>query len=78
MAPAKIIILRHGEKKNGFELCSTGVQRSLALTTKYLGKGGQNSLFDGGGPDAIFVTSAISPTPPIAGVGKMASPFVSL
>ncbi len=54
MAPAKIIILRHGEKKNGFELCSTGVQRSLALTTKYLGKGGKHSLFDSGGPDGFF------------------------
>ncbi len=55
MAPAKIIVLRHGEKKDGFELCSVGVQRSLALTAKYLGKGAQHSLFaPGERPDAFF------------------------
>jgi hypothetical protein len=55
-APARIIILRHGEKQNGYLLCSIGTQRSLALAANYLGSGAQNSLFpDGKGPDAFFV-----------------------
>ena len=57
MAPRKLIILRHGEKKNGFELCSTGLQRSLALQEQYLGKGASNAgaIFDPGEtPDAFF------------------------
>ncbi len=43
--PATIIILRHGEKQDAFALCGVGVQRSLALTTKYLGMGAKDSLF---------------------------------
>ncbi len=57
MAPAKIIILRHGEKKNPFELCATGLERSLALQAQYLGKGATkaNAIFDPGEtPDAFF------------------------
>ena len=57
MAPRKIVILRHGEKKNGFELCSTGLQRSLALQETYLGKDASSAdtLFDHGEtPDAFF------------------------
>lgn len=54
--PARIIVLRHGEKLNAYQLCSTGTQRSLALAANYLGKGAANSLFAGGaGPDAFFV-----------------------
>ena len=66
--PKRIIILRHGEKKNGYELCNIGQQRSLALRDYYLGKGAANSLFaEGTGPDAIFATTLhclelISPT----------------
>jgi hypothetical protein len=55
-APARIIILRHGEKQDGYLLCGIGTQRSLALAANYLGSGAQNSLFpDGKGPDAFFV-----------------------
>jgi hypothetical protein len=55
-APARIIILRHGEKQNGYLLCSIGTQRSLALAANYLGSGAANSLFPAGkGPDAFFV-----------------------
>jgi hypothetical protein len=57
MAPRKIVILRHGEKKNGFELCSTGLERSLALEAQYLGKDASNAgaIFDHGEtPDAFF------------------------
>jgi hypothetical protein len=54
--PARIIILRHGEKQNGYLLCSIGTQRSLALVANYLGSGAANSLFPSGkGPDAFFV-----------------------
>jgi hypothetical protein len=38
LAPSKIIILRHGEKANPFEMCCTGVHRSVALAEQYLGK----------------------------------------
>jgi len=57
VAPRKIIILRHGEKKNGFELCSTGLQRSLGLAEQYLGNGASNAsaIFDHGEtPDAFI------------------------
>jgi hypothetical protein len=37
--PARIVILRHGEKKNGSELCSVGQLRAQALSDQYLGKG---------------------------------------
>lgn len=54
-APKRIIILRHGEKQDGYRLCSVGQQRSLALRDNYLGKGSLNCLFpDGAGPDGIF------------------------
>ncbi|MBZ0092930.1 MAG: hypothetical protein K8F27_12020 [Sulfuricellaceae bacterium] len=53
--PARIIILRHGEKQDSYKLCATGQQRSLALAANYLGKGAANSLFpSGAGPDGIF------------------------
>jgi hypothetical protein len=53
--PSQIIILRHGEKENAYRLCEVGVQRSLALATQYLGKGGKDSLFPKGrAPDAFI------------------------
>jgi hypothetical protein len=52
--PAKIIILRHGEKKNAFELCSTGLERSQALAAQYLGKGAAKTLFAPGESPAAF------------------------
>ncbi|HEY2069221.1 MAG TPA: hypothetical protein VGG48_06680 [Rhizomicrobium sp.] len=39
-APQQIIILRHGEKKDKYALCSIGEERSLALADVYLGKHG--------------------------------------
>ena len=53
--PARIIILRHGEKGDAYRLCDVGVQRSLALAGRYLGRGAEASLFAGGEPDAFFV-----------------------
>jgi hypothetical protein len=44
--PAKIIILRHGEKKSGgHELCSTGTLRAQALAAQFLGRNANPSLF---------------------------------
>jgi hypothetical protein len=57
--PARVIILRHGEKQNGYQLCEVGTQRAQALAGRYLGKGAEASLFaEGGAPDAFF---AITP-----------------
>jgi hypothetical protein len=53
--PKRIIILRHGEKYDGYELCTVGQERSLALRANYLGKGAANSLFPRGiKPSGIF------------------------
>ena len=53
--PARIIILRHGEKQDAYRLCDVGVQRSLALTTRYLGRGAEASIYGSrGAPDAFF------------------------
>ena len=54
-APAKIIILRHGEKASATALCSVGVSRSLALVQQYFGKGAKNSLFKDGETPAAFL-----------------------
>jgi hypothetical protein len=52
--PKQIIILRHGEKHDAYELCAVGQQRSLALQANYLGKGSVNSILPASGPDGIF------------------------
>jgi hypothetical protein len=53
--PARIIILRHGEKQDAYRLCDVGVQRSLALAAQYLGKSARDSLFANGlVPDAFI------------------------
>jgi len=55
--PARIVLLRHGEKQNKAELCSVGALRAQALAAQYLGKGApeNKAIFgDGGRPDAFF------------------------
>jgi hypothetical protein len=55
--PARIILVRHGEKANGSELCSVGQLRAQALSAQYLGKGApqNDTIFGKGGkPDAFF------------------------
>jgi len=52
--PAQIVILRHGEKKNAWQLCGIGQQRAEALTGTYLGRGAAESLLPPEGPAAIF------------------------
>ncbi|MFG1464645.1 histidine phosphatase family protein [Xanthobacter sp. DSM 24535] len=57
-APARIIILRHGEKQDAYRLCSVGNERARALAAQYLGKGAANSLFASGeGPAAFFAVT---------------------
>jgi hypothetical protein len=59
--PDRIILLRHGEKTDGPELCSIGALRAQALSDEYLGKGapGNDMIFGKGRkPDAFF---AITP-----------------
>jgi len=53
--PGRIIILRHGEKQDAYRLCDVGMQRSLALTTRYLGRGAESPIYGPRGvPDAFF------------------------
>jgi hypothetical protein len=52
--PRQIIILRHGEKTEGPDLCPTGFLRAKALAEVYLGKGATNSLFAGDQPVAFY------------------------
>ena len=58
--PARIILLRHGEKKNSAELCGVGTLRAQALAAQYLGKGAPaNDTIYGKGvaPDAFFAVT---------------------
>ena len=52
--PKKIIVLRHGEKTDGPDLCPTGERRAQALAKQYLGKGAQESLFGADQPAAFY------------------------
>lgn len=67
-APARIILLRHGEKAGPYTLCRTGQERAQALAAYYLGRNAQKSLFrPGETPSAILAISmhtldTISPT----------------
>jgi hypothetical protein len=53
-APARIIILRHGEKADDWKLCAAGEQRAKALALNYLGRDAAKSLFAGGEDPAFF------------------------
>jgi len=55
--PARVILVRHGEKENVAQLCSVGQLRADALAAQYLGKGApeNGAIFGKGGkPDAFF------------------------
>lgn len=57
-APARVILLRHGEKGGPYTLCRTGQERAQALVAYYLGRGAQKSLFrPGETPRAILAIS---------------------
>jgi len=53
-APARIIILRHGEKANPWRLCEVGAARANALADAYLGAKATKSLFADGEEPAFF------------------------
>jgi hypothetical protein len=53
--PARIIILRHGEKATAYKLCDVGRERAEALTTTYLGRGAAKSLFARGEAPAAML-----------------------
>jgi len=53
-APARIIILRHGEKADDWKLCDVGRQRAEALKFNYLGRDAAKSLFEADVPPSFF------------------------
>jgi hypothetical protein len=54
-APARIIILRHGEKAGAWKLCGVGQARADALAATYLGRNAAQSLFAVGEEPAAFL-----------------------
>jgi hypothetical protein len=53
-APARIIILRHGDKANPCKLCDVGTERANALADTYLGRNATKSLFANGEEPTFF------------------------
>jgi hypothetical protein len=53
--PARIIILRHGEKAGAWKLCGVGQARADALAANYLGRNAAQSLFAAGEEPAAFL-----------------------
>jgi hypothetical protein len=53
--PARIIILRHGEKAGAWKLCGVGQARADALAATYLGRNAAQSLFAPGEEPAAFL-----------------------
>jgi len=54
-APARIIILRHGEKAGAWKLCGVGQARADALAATYLGRNAAQSLFAAGEEPAAIL-----------------------
>jgi hypothetical protein len=53
--PARIIILRNGEKAGAWKLCGVGQARADALAATYLGRNAAQSLFAAGEEPAAFL-----------------------
>ena len=53
-APDRLIITRHGEKLNTWQLCQTGLNRAQALSDQYLGAHAADPLFPKKPPAAIM------------------------
>ncbi|WVH08866.1 MAG: hypothetical protein EoVTN8_144 [Fluviibacter phosphoraccumulans EoVTN8] len=53
-APERLVITRHGEKLNTWQLCQTGLDRAQALSDQYLGSSATDPVFPGGSPAAIM------------------------
>ncbi|WP_308389284.1 hypothetical protein [Acidithiobacillus sp. AMEEHan] len=54
--PAEIILLRHGEKINPFQLSKIGEERAHALAQVYLGKDASHSILPKGEKPAVLMT----------------------
>ena len=52
-APERLIITRHGEKLDTWQLCQTGLDRAQALSDQYLGSQASETLFPKEPPAAI-------------------------
>ena len=53
-APDRLIITRHAEKLNTWQLCQTGLDRAQALSEQYLGSSASDPFFPSGSPAAIM------------------------
>lgn len=69
-APARIIILRHGEKADDWKLCDIGQQRAEALALNYLGRDAAKSLFPAGEEPTFFFAITLH-------TAELASPAVA-
>ena len=68
--PARIIILRHGEKATPYKLCDIGRDRAAALATTYLGRNAAKSLFTSGEAPAAILAITLHTL-------ELASPFAA-
>jgi hypothetical protein len=57
--PARVIILRHGEKADARNLCEVGQVRANALAATYLGRNAANSLFARGEEPAAILANTL-------------------
>ena len=57
--PARIVILRHGEKADAWNLCEIGQDRANALAAYYLGRHAAKSLFTTGDEPAGFLAITV-------------------
>lgn len=53
-APERLVITRHGEKRDTWHLCQTGLDRAQALSDQYLGAHATDPLFINEPPAAIM------------------------
>jgi hypothetical protein len=59
--PARIIIMRHAEKLDGYALCDLGMQRAEALRSQFVGQGATQSLFATGEKPEAFLAITLHP-----------------
>lgn len=56
-APERLVIVRHGEKQDPWQLCPVGEERAQALNERYLGAHATEPIFAPGQPAAILTLS---------------------
>lgn len=59
--PARIIIMRHAEKLDGYALCDLGKERAEALKSQFIGQGATQSLFASGEKPEAFLAITLHP-----------------